>query len=170
MDLNQNANVLSAADLDSLGAEDLLSLDISQVSDLEVFKLKPSGMYGWEITGAEIAEVGEEGDKAIAVTYKLLEVIELSDAAEADDVGDLPCDYTERYKLSGRGSEKGKGVKRFVTIFRPIAVGAGVSQISDILEAIIGATGGGMINKGSFKGDSGVIEYNKIDPTTVEWA
>ncbi len=167
MNLNQNADTLDAAALESLGAEDLLSLDIAQLADVEAFKLLPAGLYGWEVTGAEITEVGAENKKAISVQYKILECMETSNPEEAEEVGELPREYKELYFLEGG---KGFGVRTFATMFRPIAVGAGVSQISDILEAAVGASGGGMIKKRGYKKDGEQKYSNNIDATTVEWA
>jgi hypothetical protein len=162
------AAILTGETLESLSADELLSLDIGQIGDVEAFKIKPSGMYGWEVTAISIDEVGNENKKAIKVEYNLLEVIELEDEADAEDVGEMPCKYTENYFLEGG---KGFGTRMFATIFRQLAQEAGVTMLSDIMEAGVGATGGGFIKAGTYKcKKTGEIKpTNQIDATTVVW-
>lgn len=162
------ADTLTAETLEALSPDELLSLDISQIADVEAFKLLPSGMYGWEIVGISIEEIGQDNTKAIQVEYNILEVIELNDDSESEDVGELPRKYKENYSLVGG---KGYGTRMFATIFRSIAQAAGVTLLSDIMEAGIGAIGGGFIKAGSYKSKKTgeQVPSNKIDPTTVTW-
>lgn len=162
------AVTLTAETLESLSPEELLSLDISQIADVEGFVLKPAGMYGWEVTAISLEEVGAENKKAIKVEYNLLECIELNDESEADTVGELPCKYNEFYFLEGG---KGFGTRMFATIFRPVARDAGVTMLSDIMEAALGAHGGGFIKVRNYKDKKTgeMKESNQIDATTVTW-
>ena len=167
--MGAGGEILEGAVLETLDAEELLELDISQLADVEAFKLLPNGLYGWSVKSVGLEEIGDEGAKAIEVIYTIHECIELLDQADEDAVGELPREYKELYFLKGG---KGFGIRTFSTIFRPVAEQTGATRVADLMENIVGVTGSSFIKLRNYvhKGTQEKRQSNNIDATTVELA
>jgi hypothetical protein len=163
------ATVIKGSVLAEMNIEDMLAADMGSMELVTDFTPMPSGMYDIEVKTVEVTEVGAENKPAIKVEYSINGIVELADEADLELVGDLPRKHTEHYFLQGKNAY---GLRSFVTIFKPVALNAGVNTVEDTLEAAIGSVGQALIEKRRYKDkNTGEMkESSGIVATQVSWS
>lgn len=139
------SGMIDSKDLANMSLDELMDIDINQVEAVKDFIPFPTGSYRFEVTSVGFDEVGAEDKPVITVEWNILEVVELVDASQADEVGEVPRVQKENYFLTG--GKTGYGVRAFLTAFREIGVRNGCTKLPEIMEAAIGATGEALIER-----------------------
>lgn len=167
LDLNQGT-VKTKDELEAMIGEEFLELAYGDVADLEGFVPKPSGMYGFTVTGCSLEKLGAEEKLAIQLELSVTEVVELLDEADAEEVGELPAKYTESFFLTGAKI----GGRAFVTMTRQLAEEQEWASLSEAVAGIVGFSGQGMIIKRQWKDKTTdeIKHGNQIDGKTVTWS
>lgn len=159
--------LLTNEQLEAMDVDSFLNASMDSIADLEGFKLKPTGLYSFVVKNADVTEMGMENKPVIAVELELTSCLELVNEAESEEVGELPCKYTENYFLTG----KMIGGKAFATFTRELAQANGWATIAEVVTGMQGFSGSALIQKRKWKDkETGELkEGNQLDVTTASW-
>lgn len=174
-----DTNKIASSVLAQMGAEELLTLDISNVEIITDIPVVPAGFYNFTVTSSGLGTTGKAGEEkpAIKVELALTGCEGTDNAADMEVVNNLdlpnsPLKYTENFGLTAKD---GYGVRAFATFANGFAQATGITQVQALVDALDGGVGVCYIGinrylpQGQADAPENYRERNRVDVKQVVW-
>lgn len=158
---------IAKADLQSMGMDDFLDMDLDAVQLLAPKKVLPRGKYAFVGGTVDVVEIGQDKNSGIALPFKLTGLIEMLNPEDTlpEDI-EWPIDVVVNCQLEN--DKDGNGKRRLRTLTEGYAVPNGLKTGAERIARFEGMTGVLELNVETYtRSDKSVATYNSINPFTV---